>query len=137
GELDASSMAIIHNAPFALGGKWLLDVPELTLENLEHVSGARGRLVWQEAAGRLPQAMPFGPRPAELGQAAGWWRPRRQEQGRPLGRRGDAGWRPGRPRKINAELQARADAEPALASGLGLLGRADNQGWIRWRAQLQ
>jgi general secretion pathway protein N len=137
GELDASSMAIIHNAPFALGGKWLLDVPELTLENLEHVSGARGRLVWQEAAGGLPQAMPFGHLTAELDQADGWLLLRLQDQGGPLGLRGDARWRPGQPMKINAQLQARADAEPALASGLGLLGRADNQGWIRWRAQLQ
>lgn len=137
GSLDASSMAIIHNAPFALGGSWLLDVPELKLEDFERVVTADGRLVWQDAAGGLPQAIPFGHLSAALSHADGWLVLDLQDQDGPLGLRGDARWRPGQPMKINAQLQARADAEPALAGGLGLLGQPDPQGWINWQAQLQ
>ena len=137
GTLDASSMAIIHNAPFALGGNWLLDVPELVLEEFHSVAAANGRLVWQNAAGGLPQALPFGHLTASLSEEDGWLILDLQDQGGPLGLLGDARWRPAQPMKINARLQARADAEPALASGLGLLGQPDAQGWIRWQAQLQ
>lgn len=137
GSLDASSMAILHNAPFALGGNWLLDVPELVLQGFDGVVAANGRLVWQDAAGGLPQALPFGHLTATLGDADGWLVLELQDQGGPLGLRGDARWRPTQPMKIDAQLQARADADPALANGLGLLGRADAQGWIRWQAQLQ
>lgn len=137
GTLDASSMAIIHNAPFALGGNWLLDVPELVLDDLDRVAAASGRLVWQDAAGGLPQPLPFGHLTANLSDADGWLVLDLQDQGGPLGLQGDARWRPAQPMKINARLQARADAEPALASGLGLLGQPDAQGWIRWQAQLQ
>lgn len=137
GNLDASSMAIIHNAPFALGGSWLLDVPELELEGFEGVAAANGRLVWQDAAGGLPQAIPLGHLSAALSDADGWLVLDLQDQDGPLGLRGDARWRPGQPMKINAQLQARADAEPALAGGLGLLGQPDSQGWISWQAQLQ
>ena len=137
GQLDASSMAIIHNAPFALGGSWLLDIPELALEDFDTVAAASGRLVWQDAAGGLPQALPFGHLSAALTDANGWLVLDLQDQDGPLGLRGDARWRPGQPMHINAQLQARADAEPALATGLGLLGQPDAQGWISWQAQLQ
>ncbi len=137
GQLDASSMAVIHNAPFALGGSWLLDVPELALDNFDSVAAASGRLVWQDAAGGLPQALPFGHLTAALSDADGWLVLNLQDQDGPLGLRGDARWRPGQPMNINAQLQARADAEPALATGLGLLGQPDAQGWIKWQARLQ
>lgn len=137
GSLDASSMAIIHNAPFALGGSWLLDVPELVLSDVDRVTAASGRLVWQDAAGGLPQALPFGHLSASLAQADGWLVLELQDQDGPLGLRGDARWRPGQAMQIDAQLQARADAEPALASGLGLLGQPDPQGWISWQAQVQ
>lgn len=137
GNLDASSMAVIHEAPFALGGSWLLDVPELALRNFDSVMAASGRLVWQDAAGGLPQALPFGHLSAALTDADGWLVLDLQDQDGPLGLRGDARWRPGQAMQINAQLQARADAEPALASGLGLLGQPDAQGWIHWQAQLQ
>lgn len=137
GSLDASSMAIIHNAPFALGGSWLLDVPELVLQDFERVTTASGRLVWQDAAGGLPQALPFGHLSASLAQADGWLVLALQDQDGPLGLRGDARWRPGQAMQIDAQLQARADAEPALASGLGLLGQPDSQGWVSWQAQVQ
>lgn len=137
GTLDAASMAAINNAPFVLGGSWLLDVPELALENFDSVAAANGRLVWQDAAGGLPQAMPFGHLTAALSDADGWLLLQLQDQGGPLGLRGDARWRPGQPMKIDAQLQARADAEPGLAGGLGLLGRPDAQGWVNWRVQLQ
>ena len=130
-------MAIIHNAPFALGGSWLLDIPELALDNFDSVAAAEGRLVWQDAAGGLPQALPFGHLTAALSDVDGWLVLDLQDQDGPLGLRGDARWRPGQPMHINAQLQARADAEPALASGLGLLGQADATGWIKWQAQLQ
>lgn len=137
GELDASSMAIIHNAPFALGGRWLLDIPELALQNLDSVAAANGRLVWQDAAGGLPRALPFGHLTAALSDADGWLVMNLQDQDGPLGLRGDARWRPGRAMSINAQLQARATAEPALAAGLGMLGQPDPQGWISWQAQVQ
>ena len=137
GQLDASSMAIINNAPFALGGSWLLDVPELALENFDTVAAANGRLVWQDAAGGLPRALPFGHLTAALSETDGWLVLQLQDQDGPLGLRGDARWRPGRAMSIDAQLQARADAEPALVGGLGLLGEPDGQGWIRWQAQVQ
>lgn len=137
GSLDASSMAIIHNAPFALGGNWLLDIPELVLSDFDSVTAASGRLVWQDAAGGLPQAMSFGHLSASLTDADGWLVLGLQDQDGPLGLRGDARWRPGQALRINAQLQARADAEPALASGLGLLGQPDAQGWVSWQAQVQ
>lgn len=137
GSLDASSMAIIHNAPFALGGSWLLDVPELVLSDFDSVTAASGRLVWQDAAGGLPQALPFGHLSASLAQADGWLVLALQDQEGPLGLRGDARWRPGQALEIDAQLQARTDAEPALDSGLGLLGQPDAQGWVSWQAQVQ
>lgn len=137
GTLDAASMAAINNAPFVLRGAWLLDVPELTLEHFESVAAANGRLVWQDAAGGLPQAMPFGHLSATLGSADGWLTLDLQDQGGPLGLKGDARWRPGQPMKLDVQLQARAGAEPMLAEGLSLLGRPNPQGWVSWRAQLQ
>lgn len=137
GSLDASSMAITHNAPFALGGSWLLDIPELVLENFDSVTAASGRLVWQNAAGGLPRALPFGHLSAALSEAGGWLVLDLQDQDGPLGLRGAARWRPGQAMNINAQLQARADAEPALAGGLGMLGQPDPQGWISWQAQVQ
>ncbi|MEJ6654388.1 MAG: type II secretion system protein N [Pseudomonas sp.] len=137
GTLDAASMAAINNAPFVLRGVWLLDVPELALKDFESVVAANGRLVWQDAAGGLPQAMPFGHLTATLEDADGWLLLHLQDQGGPLGLMGDARWRPGQPMKLNVQLQARPDAERGLADGLGLLGQPNAQGWVSWRAQLQ
>ncbi len=137
GTLDAASMAALNNAPFVLRGAWLLDVPELALEDFESVVAANGRLVWQDAAGGLPQALPFGHLTATLGAAEGWLTLDLQDQGGPLGLMGDARWRPGQAMKLNVQLQARADADPMLAEGLGLLGRPNAEGWVSWRAQLQ
>lgn len=137
GTLDAASMAVINNAPFVLQGAWLLDVPELALEDFQSVVAAKGRLVWQDAAAGLPQAVPFGHLTATLEDADGWLLLNLQDQGGPLGLMGGARWRPGQPMKLDVQLQARADAEPMLADGLGLLGQPNAQGWVSWRAQLQ
>lgn len=137
GSLDAASMAVLNNAPFVLGGSWLLDVSELVLDDFAHVTTANGRLVWQNAAGGLPQAMPLGHLSAKLSDVDGWLVFDLQDQEGPLGLRGNARWRPGQPMQINVQMQARADAEPALAGGLGLLGQPDSQGWVSWQAQLQ
>ncbi|SDU16827.1 type II secretion system protein N [Halopseudomonas salegens] len=137
GELDAASMAEVNRAPFILAGSWLLDVPRLELIDLDQVSAAEGRLVWQGAAGGLPQPLALGHLSATLGQRDGWLTLDLQDQGGPLGLQGDARWRPGQPMYLDTRLQARADAEPGLAGGLQMLGQPNAQGWIQWQAQLQ
>ena len=138
GRLDAATMAALNKAPFVLGGTWLFDVPVLQLDDFEQVETAEGRLVWQDAAGGLPQPFPLGHLAADLDAEEGWLMLRLSDQGDgPLGLGGAARWRPGQPMHIDARLRAGANAEPALAQGLGLLGRADQEGWVRWRARLQ
>ena len=60
GHLDAAAMASVNKAPFLLEGTWLLDVPVLELQDMEHVVRADGRLVWERAAGGLPTALALG-----------------------------------------------------------------------------
>ncbi|HDZ56306.1 MAG TPA: type II secretion system protein N [Pseudomonas xinjiangensis] len=137
GRLDAASMAALNKAPFVLGGSWLLDVPFLELHDLERVGDASGRLVWENAAGGLPQPLPLGHLSADLTGADDWLVFSLSDQGGPLGLDGTARWRPGQPMFIEARLKARADAEAGLAGGLGMLGQADADGWVGWRAQLR
>lgn len=137
GRLDAASMAAVNRAPFVLAGSWLLDVPLLELNDLEYIGQAEGSLVWENAAGGLPNALPLGHLSAELAGEDGWLVMRLSDRGGPLGLRGDARWRPGQAMALNTQLQARSDADPALVGGLGLLGRADAQGWVNWKANLQ
>lgn len=137
GELDAASMAAVNRAPFILTGSWLLEVPRLQLADFEQVTAAEGRLVWQDAAGGLPQPLALGHLSATLGQTDGWLTLDLQDHGGPLGLQGDARWRPGQPMYLDTRLQARPDADAGLAAGLQMLGRADRSGWIGWQAQLQ
>lgn len=138
GRLDAATMAALNKAPFVLGGTWLFDVPVLQLNDFERVESAEGRMVWQDAAGGLPQPFPLGHLAADLDAEDGWLMLRLSDQGSgPLGLGGTARWRPAQPMHIDARLRAGADAQPALAQGLGLLGRPDQEGWVRWRARLQ
>ncbi|SDS69604.1 type II secretion system protein N (GspN) [Halopseudomonas xinjiangensis] len=138
GRLDAATMAALNKAPFILGGTWLFDVPLLELEDFERVQAAEGRLVWQDAAGGLPQPLPLGHLAADLGAEDGWLvLDLSDEGGGPLGLRGSARWRPAEPMHIDARLRAEASAEPTLTQGLGLLGRPDQEGWVQWRARLQ
>lgn len=137
GELDAGTMAELNRAPFILAGSWLLDVPRLELVDLDQVAAAEGRLVWQGAAGGLPQPLALGNLTASLGHNQGWMTLDLQDQGGPLGLQGNARWRPGQAMHLDTRLQARPDAEPGLVGGLQMLGQPDAQGWIHWRAQLQ
>jgi general secretion pathway protein N len=137
GRLDAASMAAVNRAPFVLGGVWLLHVPVLELRQFEFVERAQGRLVWQDAAGGLPQPLQLGHLAADLDSSGDWLVMQLSDQGGPLGLAGSARWRPGQPMHIDSRLQARADAESGLVGGLGLLGTADNDGWVSWQAQLQ
>lgn len=137
GRLDAASMAAVNRAPFVLEGHWLLDVPVLELNEFEYIGQAEGQLVWENAAGGLPNALPLGHLTADLSGEEGWLVFRLGDRGGPLGLRGDGRWRPGQALALNTQVQARADADAALASGLTLLGRPDAQGWINWRVNLQ
>ncbi|MEL0168116.1 MAG: type II secretion system protein N [Pseudomonadaceae bacterium] len=137
GRLSAASMAQVNKAPFVLQGDWLLDIPQLTLENLREVTRASGRIAWQDAGGGLPNPLALGNLAADLGTDNGWLVMQLTDAGGPLGLSGSARWQPAKPLKLDTRLQARADAERDLAAGLQLLGRADPQGWVRWRAQLQ
>lgn len=137
GRLDAASMAAVNKAPFVLAGSWLLDVPLLELNNLEHVGQASGRLVWDSAAGGLPQPIPLGHLSAELQGVDGWLNFTLSDQGGPLGLQGTARWRPGQPMELNTRLQARSTADAVLVGGLGLLGTPGPDGWIEWQAWLQ
>ncbi len=138
GRLDAATMAALNKAPFVLGGTWLFDVPLLQLEDFERVQAAEGRLVWQDAAGGLPQPLPLGHLAADLNADDGWLMLDLSDEGSgPLGLRGTARWRPAEPMYIDARLRAEANAAPALGQGLGLLGRPDQGGWVQWRARLQ
>lgn len=137
GQLDAAAMASINKAPFLLEGTWLLDVPLLELEDMEHVARAEGRLVWERAAGGLPTALALGDLTADLDADEGWLRFTLADQGGPLGLQGNARWRPGQAMVLDTRLQARATAEAGLAGGLALLGRPAADGWTTWRARLQ
>ena len=137
GQLDAASMAAMNKAPFILGGTWLLDVPLLALRDYEFVEQAQGRLVWQDAAGGLPQPLQLGHLAAELSGEDDWLIFNLSDQGGPLGLQGTARWRPGQPMHIDSRLQARESAEAGLVGGLGMIGRPDAQGWVSWQAQLQ
>lgn len=137
GSIDAASMAVVHNAPFVLRGTWLLDIPELSLRDFAAVTSADGRVVWQDAAGGLPQPLQLGHLTATLGAAQDRLVLALQDAGGPLGLQGDARWQPGQPMLLDVRLQARPDAERGLVDGLGLLGRPDAQGWVHWQQQLQ
>lgn len=137
GRLDAASMAAVNKAPFVLAGHWLLDVPLLELNDWQYVGQADGQLIWENAAGGLPNALALGHLMAELSGEEGWLVFRLSDRGGPLGLRGDGRWRPGQALALNTQMQARADADAALVGGLGLLGRPDAQGWINWRVNLQ
>lgn len=137
GRLDAAAMASVNKAPFLLEGSWLLDVPVLELEDMEHVARAEGRLIWEGAAGGLPTALPLGNLIADLEENDGWLRFTLSDQGGPLGLQGNARWRPGQAMALDTRLQARATAEAGLVGGLSLLGRPAADGWITWRARLQ
>lgn len=137
GELDAATMAELNRAPFILAGSWLLDVQRLELVDMDQVIAAQGRLVWQGAAGGLPQPLALGDLSASLGHDEGWMTLDLQDQGGPLGLQGNARWRPGQPMHLDTRLQAGPNAEPGLVGGLQMLGQPDAQGWIHWQAQLQ
>ncbi len=137
GELNAATMAELNRAPFILAGSWLLDVPRLELVDMDQVVAAEGRLIWQGAAGGLPQPLALGDLSASLGHNDGWMTLDLDDQGGPLGLQGNARWRPGQPMHLDTRLQARPDAEPGLVAGLQMLGQPDAQGWIHWQAQLQ
>ena len=137
GVLDAASMAKINNAPFVLRGNWLLDIPELILEDFDKVTAADGRLVWQEAAGGLPQPLFLGHLTARLSAAEDQLLLALQDEGGPLALEGDARWQPGHPMYLDLRMQTRPTAERGLIDGLALLGKPDAQGWVRWQQQLQ
>lgn len=137
GVLDAASMAKVHNAPFVLHGSWLLDIPELVLEDFDKVTAADGRLVWQEAAGGLPQPLFLGHLTARLSAAEDQLLFALQDEGGPLALEGDARWQPGHPMYLDLRMQTRPTAERGLVDGLGLLGKPNAQGWVRWQQQLQ
>ncbi len=137
GRLDAAAMAAVNKAPFLLEGIWVLDVPVLALRDMQHVTEAEGRLVWESAAGGLPTAMALGNLVADLEDDDGWLRFNLSDQGGPLGLQGTARWRPGQAMALDTRLQARATAEAGLAGGLTLLGKPGSDGWIPWRANLQ
>ena len=137
GYLDAASMAQVNKAPFVLQGDWLLDISELQLQDFREVTRATGRIGWQNAGGGLPNLLALGDLGATLSQDNGWLVMTLADNGGPLGLQGSARWQPAAPLKLDTRLQARPEAEPALAEGLGLLGRADAEGWVRWRANLQ
>lgn len=137
GRLDAGAMASVNKAPFLLEGTWLLDVPVLELQGMEHVSRAEGRLVWEGAAGGLPRALPLGDLTADLEEKEGWLQFALADQGGPLGLQGNARWRPGQAMILDTRLQARPTAEAGLVGGLTLLGQPAADGWISWRARLQ
>jgi general secretion pathway protein N len=137
GRLDAASMAAVNRAPFVLAGTWLLHVPVLELRQFELVERAEGRLVWEDAAGGLPQPLQLGHLAADFTSADDWLVLQLSDQGGPLGLAGSARWRPGQPMYIESRLMARPEAESGLSAGLQLLGAADAQGWVDWRAQLQ
>ncbi len=137
GSIDAASMAAIHNAPFVLRGVWLLDIPELSLKDFSTVASAEGRVVWQDAAGGLPQPLQFGHLTGALSAAQDSLVLALKDEGGPLGLQGDARWQPGQPMYLNVRLQARADAERGLVDALSLLGQPDAQGWMHWQQQLQ
>jgi len=137
GRLDAAAMASVNKAPFLLEGAWLLDVPVLALEDMQHVTQAEGRLVWESAAGGLPTALPLGNLVADLDDDEGWLQFTLSDQGGPLGLQGSARWRPGQAMALDTRLQARATAEAGLVGGLTLLGKPGADGWVTWRARLQ
>ncbi|MFO7704852.1 MAG: type II secretion system protein N [Halopseudomonas sp.] len=137
GRLDAATMAALNKAPFVLAGHWLLDVPLLELNEFEYIGQAQGQLVWENAAGGLPTALPLGHLTADLSGEDGWLVFRLADRGGPLGLSGDGRWRPGQALALNTQMQARAGADAALADGLSLLGRPDAQGWTSWRVNLQ
>jgi general secretion pathway protein N len=137
GHLDAAAMASVNKAPFLLEGTWLLDVPVLELQDMEHVVRANGRLVWENAAGGLPTALPLGDLAADLEENDGWLQFTFSDQGGPLGLQGGARWRPGQAMALDTRLQARVTAEAGLVGGLRLLGQPASDGWIPWQARLQ
>lgn len=137
GRLDAATMAALNKAPFVLAGHWLLDVPLLELNEFEYIGQADGQLVWENASGGLPNALPLGHLTADLSGEDGWLVFRLADRGGPLGLRGEGRWRPGQALALNAQVQARAGADAGLAGGLTLLGRPDAQGWINWKVNLQ
>lgn len=137
GRLDAATMAALNKAPFVLAGHWLLDVPLLELNEYEYIGQAQGQLVWENAAGGLPNALPLGHLTAALSGEDGWLVFRLADRDGPLGLRGDGRWRPGQALALNTQVQARAGADAALVSGLTLLGQPDTQGWTNWRVNLQ
>ncbi|WP_022963363.1 type II secretion system protein N [Halopseudomonas pelagia] len=137
GRLDAASMAALNKAPFVLAGHWLLDVPLLELNEFEYIGQAEGQLVWENAAGGLPNALPLGHLTADLNGEDGWLVFHLADRGGPLGLRGDGRWRPGQALALNTQMQARADADAALVGGLTLLGKPNAQGWTSWRINLQ
>tara|TARA_R110002126_G_scaffold110116_5_gene247179 strand:- start:461 stop:1219 length:759 start_codon:yes stop_codon:yes gene_type:complete len=138
GRLDARSMAAVNKAPFILTGDWLLDIPELKLEDFERVVQAHGRIAWQGAGGGLPEPLGLGNLAAQLSSENDWlMMTLSSDQSGPLGLTGTAKWRPAQALQLDTRLQARAHAEAGLAEGLKLLGRPDADGWIHWRAKLQ
>lgn len=137
GRLSAASMAQVNKAPFLLQGDWLLDIPRLTLADLRKVTEASGRIAWQDAGGGLPSPLALGNLAADLAAENGWLVMSLADNGGPLGLAGTARWQPAKPLKLDTRLLARADADRDLAAGLQLLGRADPDGWVRWRVQLQ
>lgn len=138
GRLDARSMAAINKAPFVLTGDWLLDVPELKLQDFERVVLAQGRIVWSGAGGGLPEPLALGNLAADLSSENDQLVMRlSSDESGPLGLTGTAKWRPAQPLQLDTRLQARAQADAALAEGLKLLGRPDADGWVNWRAKLQ
>lgn len=138
GRLDARSMAAINKAPFVLTGDWLLDVPELKLQDFERVVQAQGRIAWQGAGGGRPEPLALGNLAAELSTDNDLLiMTLSSDQAGPLGLTGTATWRPAQALQLDTRLQARAQADAALADGLKLLGRPDADGWVHWRVKLQ
>ena len=95
------------------------------------------RIAWQDAGGGLPSPLALGNLAADLAAENGWLVMSLADNGGPLGLAGTARWQPAKPLKLDTRLLARADADRDLAAGLQLLGRADPDGWVRWRVQLQ
>ncbi|MBA6418980.1 type II secretion system protein N [Pseudomonas neustonica] len=138
GRLDARSMAAVNKAPFILTGDWLLDIPELRLEEFERVAQAQGRIVWQQAGGGLPEPLALGHLAADLSSENDWlMMTLSSDLDGPLALDGTAKWRPAQAMQLDTRLKARQQADPGLIQGLTMLGRPDADGWVHWRARLQ